>query len=160
MAALLQAHEPENTSLDRLGASQETVVLEQGSLSAAQSLGDVLALLLGKHNTLEGVVKRNVVVECARVLGGDVEVDTESAESAAVDRVGVSDAVDLWAGLVHSVVDHVGCLVEQTNIAAIDDLALGVDAEEITTLQEWPGDTEWVDPEGRWLNWILCWVSR
>lgn len=47
-------------------------------------------------------------MEGAGVLGDGVEVAAEGAEGAAVDAVGVGDAVDFWSGGVDGVVDHVG----------------------------------------------------
>lgn len=84
----------------------------------------MFAFVGSKNDAPEGVIEGEVVVECTRVLGGYGERDAQAAEGAAVDAVGVSDAVDVRAGGVDGVVDHVGGGVEEANRSAIYDVAV------------------------------------
>lgn len=155
MTALLQRRKPEHGRLNTHPTSQQPMVLQQRSLPAPQRSSNLLPLLLTKHHALERVVQRVVLVERACVLGDDVELAAERTERAPVDGVRVCNAVYFWARGVDRVVDHVGCLVEEAHGAALDDVAGGVDEDEIRGLQERPGDAEGVDPEGGRLYGVL-----
>lgn len=84
------------------------MVLQQCGFAFPERGGDRDAFVFGEDDAFEGGVKRDVVVEGARVLSNGVEVAAEGAEGAAVDAVGVGDAVYFWSGGVDGVVDHVG----------------------------------------------------
>lgn len=155
MAALLQAREPKDGRLDALPTSQQAVVLQQRGLLIAQRRGDRAAFLLGEHDAAEGVVDGEVAVEGARVLGDGVERAAEGAEGPAVDGVRVGDAVDLGARGVHGVVDHVGGLVQEADGAAVDDVARGVDEDQVGGFEVRPRDAEGVHPEGGGLDGVL-----
>jgi hypothetical protein len=152
------------------------MVLQDSGFLGAERFGDAHALVGGEHDPAEGVVQCDVVVEGAGVLGDDVEGAAEGGEGAAVDGVGVRDAVGIWAGSVDSVVDHVGwewsvmaieiterlrhtCGVQKTAWATVDDFALVVHADEVRSLEHRPCDTEGVHPERVRLDRILSCVS-
>jgi len=68
MAALLQARKPEHRRINRLSHGQKPMVLQKNCFLRPQRFRDVLAFLFREHDTLEGVVNRVVVVECAAVI--------------------------------------------------------------------------------------------
>lgn len=49
-----------------------------------------------------------VIVESTRVLGDGVQSTSQSTEGTAVDRVRVGDTIDVRAGCVYRVVNHIG----------------------------------------------------
>jgi hypothetical protein len=110
---------------------QETVVLQQDGLVPSQGRSDIDALLGLEHDPVKAGVDRTVLVEGAAVLGDDVEVAAERAECTAMDAVTVGHAVDLWPRRMNGMVNHVGGTVQQATVAALDDVALVVDPDEI-----------------------------
>jgi hypothetical protein len=150
LTAFLEADEPEDGGLDRLPHSQQAMVLEKCGLAVAETVCDVFALLFSEDDAVELAVDGVVVMEGAGVLGDGVELAAEGAEGAAVDAVGVGGAEDVWPRGVYGVVDHVGGGVEEAVIvvAAIDDLAGGVDLDQVARLDQGEGQAERVDPEG------------
>jgi hypothetical protein len=60
---------------------------------------------------------------------------------------------------VHGVMDHVCGSVEQTDLAAINDLALGIDENKIRGLDQRESYTKRINPEVGRLNWVLRTVS-
>ena len=181
MAALLERYEPEDTALDGGAAGEQAVVLQDDGALGAEGRGDTLALLAAEDNAAEGIVDDMVVVEGDSVLGGDVERYSKGGERAAVDGMGVGDAVYLGAGSVDGMVDHVswvvvsvpdGCVpgrgfmpdcwrasrtgsVEQLDRAALDDLSLVVDSDEVECFQEGPRHAKGIQPEGVGLDGVL-----
>ena len=67
------------------------------------------------------------VVELTRILGNHVERAAESAEGPAVRGVRMRGTVDVRAGRVDRMVDHVRCEVELPVWPAVDDFPGAVD---------------------------------
>lgn len=147
MTALLETHEIKHRRLDRLPTSQEAMILQERRLLPAKRRGDSMAFFSSQHNSPEGIVHGQIVVEDAGVLRDDVDGSAEGAEGAAVDGVGVRYAVDFGTRCVHGMMDHVGGSVEKAAGAAVNDLAVGADADKVRCLNDGPGDAKGVDPE-------------
>lgn len=148
VAALFHAQEPEDGGLDGVADGEKAVVLEQDRLVVRQRGRDVLALFLGEHDAVEGLVDDVVVVEGAAVLADDVEFAAEGAEGAAVDAVAVARSVDAWARVVDGGVDHEGGGVEESRGPTVDDVAVVVHLDQIRRFDEGEGEAERVHPEG------------
>ena len=56
-------------------------------------------------------------------------------------------AVDIRSGCVYGGMDHVCCLVQEAVLAAINDLAIVVDLDQIGLLDEGEGEAEGIDPK-------------
>lgn len=135
-----------------LSNSQKPVVLQQGSLLISQALRNVLALLLGQHNTIEAIIDHMVIVESTRILREGIDLAAQCAPCSAVNRMAVRSAVDVWTGGVDRGVDHVCGGVEESALAAVNDLAGVVDEDKVGLVDEAKGDTKGVHPEAIWLD--------
>jgi hypothetical protein len=80
-------------------------------------------------------------------LRDSVELATKRAESSAVDGVRVRGTHDVRSCSVDGMVDHVCGSVQQSDFATVNDLAFGVDEDEIRGLDERESNAEWVHPE-------------
>lgn len=81
------------------------------------------------------------------VLRDRVQRPPERAEAPPVHGVAVGGGDDVRAGVVDGAVDHEGGGVEQPAVAAVDDLALVVDADQVRGVDERERDAERVHPE-------------
>ena len=61
LAAFFQTDEPEDRRFDASSDRQQPMVLEQRCLLAAQTSGDVIALLLCEHNAVEAFIQSKVL---------------------------------------------------------------------------------------------------
>lgn len=68
LAEALEGDEPIDSSLNRSPGGQQAVVAQDGSLFAAEGLGDDIALRAAQDDAVELVVQRDIVVEGASVL--------------------------------------------------------------------------------------------
>lgn len=155
LAALLHAHEPEDTTLNCLSGRQDAVVSKQNSLSVSKSLGDLESLLLLQHDTIELLVNRMVVVERTRVLGDDIKLLMKGAESSSVDGVSVSSAVDIGSSMVNSGVNCERSSVQNSVRAGVgEDSSLVVDMEKARGGDQGKVNSEGVNPEGSWVDGV------
>lgn len=121
------------------------MVAQDDGLVAAQRRGDPAALLgvVGHAGVL--LVAAVVLVEGAGVLGEGFEALGGGGQGLAVHGVAVGGADDVRAGLVDGGVDREGRTVDA--VAALDDLAVVVDEQQVADLDVLEGDAEGVDPE-------------
>jgi hypothetical protein len=63
MAALLQAHEPEDSLVNCLAAGKEAMVLQECSFVVAERFCDVLAFLFCQDDSIEALVKHVVLFQ-------------------------------------------------------------------------------------------------
>lgn len=86
-------------------------------------------------------------MESTSILRNRVQLLPERTVRAPVNRVRVRRAHDVGPGLVHGVVDHVGGGIQEPVLAAVDDLALFVDEDQVRGLDQAEGGAERVHPE-------------
>jgi hypothetical protein len=153
--ALFKADEPKDGGLDGATDGEEAVVLEDDGLAAAERLDDGLALVALEHDAVEVVVHGQVVVEGAAVLRRDVDGLPERAKGPPMDRVRVRRAQHVRPRRVDRVVDRVRRRVEQPDLAALDDAAVGCDPDQVACADVRKGYAKGVDPEGVWLDRVL-----
>ena len=108
-----------------------------GELLAGLDLEHDGAALLGDHGV--------VLVEDAGVLGERGERDAERGERLAVRRVRVGGGDDVGPGLVDRRVDHERGPVDR--LAAVDDVAVVVDEDQVADAHVAEAEAERVDPE-------------
>merc|ERR1712157_531613 len=145
---------------NRLGASGRgggfrkkhhlAVVLEyERAVLVAERLGNVVALLVGKHDAAKVLVERALVVEGAAVLRRDLDVPAKGREGLAVHRVRMTSGVKVGASSMDGVVDGKGSLVvdHPLGTTAIDDAAVGTDEQQVRDGHESERNAEGVDPE-------------
>lgn len=123
------------------------MVLQQRSLGFPETLGDILPLFRGEHDAVVVLVHHMVVVECTCVLCKGVQLPAQCTECAAVDTVTVCSGVDVGSRLVDLAVDHERGFVEEPVLAAVEDVALLVDQNEVGFVDQAEGVAEWVHPE-------------
>merc|ERR1712157_154610 len=150
LAVLLEHDEVADGRFDRGTSRKDAVVLEyERAVLVAERLGNVVALLVGKHDAAKVLVERALVVEGAAVLRRDLDVPAKGREGLAVHRVRMTSGVKVGASSMDGVVDGKGSLVvdHPLGTTAIDDAAVGTDEQQVRDGHESERNAEGVDPE-------------
>lgn len=88
-----------------------------------------------------------VLVESTGILSGNVKWTAQRAERPTVNAVTVAGNVDIGPGSVNGAVNHKGSGIEKPALAAVNDLAVVVDQNEIGSFNQRESNSKWIDPE-------------
>jgi hypothetical protein len=117
VAAAVHKTQEERCLIDGVTDTDEAVIHEQGNLAlGAESLGNLLALLLGGDNAAILIVDSEGAVDIADILSDHVKGLAEGAPGAASDGVRMADGVDIAADLVHLRVNVEAGVVGRTGL--------------------------------------------
>jgi hypothetical protein len=107
------------------------MILENRCLLSAQSLRDVLPLLLSKHNPVERVIKSHVVVEYTGILRQHINVLAKCTEGATVKAVRVNSAIYIRASSVDRMVNVVCSAIEQSVRSPGNDHSIWINKDQV-----------------------------
>lgn len=108
MAALFKAREPEDAAFDCFANGQQPVVREDGRLLLPQGFSDVLPFLWPQNDATEAIVEREVVVEGAAILRGDLQSAPERRECPSVNRMAMCYSIYVGPCRMDGGMDHIG----------------------------------------------------
>ena len=93
-------------------------------------------------------------MKSTRILRNHFQIPPQRAESPAVDAMTVCCAHYVRSRTMNRAVNHEGCCVQESAVAAVDHFALVTDLDKITAFDQGEGDSERVYPEGGRVNWV------
>ena len=106
------------------------------------------------NTKMNPAVSRTNIIENATLKRDTIQLLSQGTERPSVDRMGMRRTQNIRPSCVNGAMNQKSSFIKNFDFAMIKNGPMVIDSEQIALVNSVEIDSEWVDPECFWLDWI------